>query len=238
MDGKFALLVAAHEGRADLCQLLIEAGASVTATDREGFSALHVACVDLLGEGRGPSWVTEHEEVVKLLLSYGAHVNGLDSGGFSPLMYCAQQRHNDRVDDIGIAELLLEYGASLSACSQGPSDGGLAGMTAYDIAIKLGAHKVAELLRSAAAAEGAAATQSQTQSDKINAFLTFCDEKLVPANKKGVARLCAAGIKPGSSLIGTPQHLRTEEQERASIAGETLLAEAILEHAGICRDDM
>eukprot|EP00966_Prymnesium_polylepis_P134474 3107944-Prymnesium_polylepis.1 len=135
-NGKFALLTAANEGRADLCQMLIDYGASVTATDREGFSALHVACVDLAGEGRGATWVADHEEVVKLLLSCGSDVNALNTGGFSPLMYCAQQLRGDRVDEIGIAELLLEHGASIDVCFQGEGDGRLAGMTAYDIAIK------------------------------------------------------------------------------------------------------
>ena len=46
-------------------------------------------------------------------------------------------------------QVLLDYGADPSICIEQPRDSSLAGMTAYDIAVKVGALQMAALLSSA-----------------------------------------------------------------------------------------
>ena len=45
--GRTALMLAANEGRLDLCTALLDAGASAACTDGRGMTPLHAACVDL-----------------------------------------------------------------------------------------------------------------------------------------------------------------------------------------------
>ena len=46
-QGRTALMLAANNGRADLCARLLDAGARAASADGAGLTALHSACVDL-----------------------------------------------------------------------------------------------------------------------------------------------------------------------------------------------
>ena len=72
---------------------LVRAGADVNARDRNGFMALHVACV------------CGHRSVVELLLQAGADANARDAFGFAALHMAAQEGRRD------VVELLVRSGA-------------------------------------------------------------------------------------------------------------------------------
>lgn len=166
--GQTALMTAALKGRVELCELLVRAGASVDATDSRGLTPLHFACSDLLGEGKGSSWVAEHERVVALLLENGAAVDAQSVKGVTALMYCAQQLRGARARDVGPARLLLGAGAlttpritAAHAAAGELGDGITPGHTARDFALecadRTGSSPMLELLDAAAVAEGEAA---------------------------------------------------------------------------------
>ena len=69
---------AARHGQAEAARLLLEAGASVGATDGGGRSALLVACA--MG----------HLEIVRLLLEASAAVGQAADGGFTPLIVACE----------------------------------------------------------------------------------------------------------------------------------------------------
>ena len=76
---------------------LVRAGADVNARDRNGFMALHVACV------------CGHRSVVELLLQAGADANARDAFGFAALHMAAQEGRRD------VVELLVRSGADANA---------------------------------------------------------------------------------------------------------------------------
>ncbi|XP_067662471.1 uncharacterized protein [Haliotis asinina] len=85
-----------RHGHVRTVKLLLEKGASITGTDRYGYSPLATACF------RG------HLEIVKLLLEKGASVSGTDMDGYSPLGRACFKGH------LELVKLLLEKGASVT----------------------------------------------------------------------------------------------------------------------------
>jgi uncharacterized protein len=98
-DGFTALHYAAFFGKAEVANVLIEAGAKVDAYTQNAFAnqPLHAAAA-----GR-------HLEVCRILLAAGADVNATQHGGYTPLHEAAQS------GDVELAELFLSAGADPSA---------------------------------------------------------------------------------------------------------------------------
>lgn len=93
--------MAAREGREDIVQLLLDAGANINLSSRkDGDTPLIIAC----SEG--------HVKVAQKLLSAGASVNGPNSGGWTPLLYAAYYGHKE------VVELLLANGANINQVSK------------------------------------------------------------------------------------------------------------------------
>jgi tetratricopeptide (TPR) repeat protein len=94
-NGKTALMLAANNGRLDLCKTLLEAGASPSAIDGDGQTALHAAAVDLhLAAERAEAGLQcDPGGVFALLLSRGAPI-GVQCRGSSQ----AQLFHFDKVE--------------------------------------------------------------------------------------------------------------------------------------------
>ncbi|KAI1025080.1 hypothetical protein LB504_009748 [Fusarium proliferatum] len=92
------LMRAAMYGNEECMRLMISSGASVSAADRQGRTALfYAACSE---------W--ESKAKVNLLLDHGADVNSADHSGRTPLSYAAQLRF---IFDKGCVQLLLNRGA-------------------------------------------------------------------------------------------------------------------------------
>jgi len=87
------LINAAHCGRKDVVELLLNNGADVNAKSNDGWSALTYAARN----GR--------KDVVELLLNAGTDINAKDNYGWSALMYAVAYGHKD------VVELLKRYGA-------------------------------------------------------------------------------------------------------------------------------
>lgn len=240
--GKTPLMAAANKGRADICGLLLKAGASATATDREGFSPLHTACVDLSDPDKGPAWVADHEAVVAMLLARGANVNAQNAGGMNALMYCAQQLRGTRKEETGIAKRLIEAGATTTIRIM-PEHAKVAetciGFLPIGFVVEPDAPMRA-LLTAAAAAEGAAAVEIYADDRRIEEYLSFSDEYIKPVHNKGAEALRAAGVEVDDT---DPRALRAEnktpEQHRASILQETLKAIVLVgRFAGLTEETM
>lgn len=124
-NGETPVHPAAHDGHYEVVELLIRAGADLTAQEDHhwGGTALH--------------WAAERQPViVALLLDHGADVNSRNvRTGQTPLHYCA------RCDDVPeVAELLLARGAD-------PAIRDNRGNLALDFAERRAGSKVAEVLR-------------------------------------------------------------------------------------------
>ncbi|EFN80905.1 E3 ubiquitin-protein ligase MIB2 isoform X2 [Harpegnathos saltator] len=88
---KTCLQVAAHQGQRDLCNLLLDVGASLRAVDEDGDTPLHYAAF-----GNQP-------EVMELLLSRGATINAVNNGRCSALHVAVNKQHAQCV------KMLLRY---------------------------------------------------------------------------------------------------------------------------------
>uniref|UniRef100_A0A8C9WVF7 Uncharacterized protein n=1 Tax=Sander lucioperca TaxID=283035 RepID=A0A8C9WVF7_SANLU len=101
-DGKTLLASAAHDGSANVAELLLTHGsdplvrADVDGCDAEGRTALRAA-----------AW-GGHEEIVLTLLDYGAQVDKADSKGRTPLIAAAYMGHHEAV------EILLDHNAEVN----------------------------------------------------------------------------------------------------------------------------
>ncbi|CAB0033543.1 unnamed protein product [Trichogramma brassicae] len=94
-EGMTALMLAAQEGHANLCELLLDKGAQLEDQDVRGHGALTWACM----RGR--------IQAVQLLLERGADVAACDRAGRSPLDLAACQVNQK------IVQLLLDKGAAI-----------------------------------------------------------------------------------------------------------------------------
>ncbi|KAL8597549.1 hypothetical protein ACOMHN_033420 [Nucella lapillus] len=98
--GYTGLHVACHEGWGDIAELYINLAADVTATTRNGQTALHFACQC--------SSHTASADVTRILLQAGADVNTQDIRGDTPLLKASREGHSDTM------ELLIQYGADVN----------------------------------------------------------------------------------------------------------------------------
>ena len=97
-DGWTCLMIAARYGHLDICRLLIDKGAQVTAKDKNGNTPLHCAAYQ------------GHVEIVRLLCDHGADVEARDIRGLTPLHYAACYAHISIVK-----ELIEERNAEINA---------------------------------------------------------------------------------------------------------------------------
>lgn len=96
-DGTTALLYAAHQGDAELVEILLEAGANPDVTNEYGAFPLSEAVIN------------DASAVVRLLLEHGASVDQSNPEGETALMVAARQ------GSTAIARMLLEHGAEINA---------------------------------------------------------------------------------------------------------------------------
>eukprot|EP00397_Hematodinium_sp_SG-2012_P009081 GEMP01009155.1.p1 GENE.GEMP01009155.1~~GEMP01009155.1.p1 ORF type:complete len:651 (+),score=146.15 GEMP01009155.1:143-2095(+) len=88
--GRTPLLFAADEGYSDVCRVLLEQKADVTATDSDGFTALHWACAPNVTEQGGDE---DHLGTIKILLDHRADIEAQGTDGKTPLQYAQEEGH-------------------------------------------------------------------------------------------------------------------------------------------------
>lgn len=88
--GRTALMLAANNGRLDMCTVLLEAGASPVAADSAGYTPLHTACLDLqlVAERQEAGMDCEPGQVVALLLAHGADPTLRSAEGLTAFDLC------------------------------------------------------------------------------------------------------------------------------------------------------
>jgi ankyrin repeat protein len=156
-DGITALILAAQNDQPDIVKLLLENRANPDLEDKNGWTALKTAayhgsarCVQILANrsktdlSRGLLFaaLSEHKDVVKILLDYGAEVDSRSPDGRTPLMLAASKGNKE------IVNMLLQAGADPSLTDQ-------SGATAESTAAAKGFREIAELLRSHAGSKPA-----------------------------------------------------------------------------------
>lgn len=105
-EGVTALMLAAGAGDLEMVRLLVGAGASVDATDLQGWSALTKAvCNPVLNRG--------FPEVVQTLIGAGADIEACIGYAVRPLMLAAGY------GEAGVVEVLLAAGADVRAENEG-----------------------------------------------------------------------------------------------------------------------
>lgn len=229
--GATPLMKAANKGRADLCAVLLDAGASVSATDHRSFQPLHCACAgieDMLGRER------EYEAVFALLLERGASPNQENAEWMAPLMYCGQRLGGELANATRIAEMLLAAGADMTTryhCQP------LLGYSAVDFALMHGSQTpFMALLRQAAADRGAETLAWLAEAEKIGEWISFHDARIGPAHQAGTDAMLAAGVPYGTVHDGAS---KDPAVGAASILQEVGKAEAIVgDYGGLSPDDM
>ena len=92
-----ALIETAENGQVEVCQLLIERGANVNATNRSGITPLHLAAY------------YGHVEVCRLLIDRRADINTMTSSNWTPLHLAAFHGYVDA------CQLLIQAGANVNA---------------------------------------------------------------------------------------------------------------------------
>jgi ankyrin repeat protein len=118
--GLTMLMVAAHEGREEILDQLIQGGANLEARDESGYTALMFAC----NAGKNGC--------VTRLLAARADVNARDKDGSTPLMFAAQHGNN------AIVTLLLQAGGDPNAAgTHGLSALGFAKQNGHDETLRL-----------------------------------------------------------------------------------------------------
>jgi len=111
--GRFLIspLFAALFGDAKMVECLINKGANANEADDDGISAL------------GWTTISNHPDVMQVLLAHGSDVNHVDKFGMTPLLYAASINYGDTE----VLEKLIAAGADLKAKNK-------EGLTAYDLA--------------------------------------------------------------------------------------------------------
>ena len=119
--GLTPLMYAARQGSTAAVRALIDAGASPSTTDPEGFAPLQLAIVN------------GHYDTAAALIEKGADVNQADRSGQTPLFAVADMRSllwaynrptpraRTTLDSLGLAKLLLAKGAKVDAKLTGPA---------------------------------------------------------------------------------------------------------------------
>lgn len=102
-NGDLPLMIALKKGYSVIAKILLDAGADVNAKDKLGLTPLLVACGK---KSQG------YRLIAELLIKKGAFVNVRDSLGFTPLLLSLSG------GTIEIAELLVERGADVFACTR------------------------------------------------------------------------------------------------------------------------
>ena len=97
MNGRTALMAAAQEGKNNTVALLLECGAKIEASDKEGMTALMSAAFH------------GHSDAVEALLERGANMEARNKDGWTALMLAAERGRSD------IIKLLLKNGANIYA---------------------------------------------------------------------------------------------------------------------------
>jgi ankyrin repeat protein len=147
-DGATALILAAQNDQPDIVKILLQNRAEPDKEDNNGWTALSTAayrgsarCVQILADrsktdlSRGLLFATlsEHKDVLKILLDYGAEVDSRSSDGRTPLMLAASKGNKE------IVNMLLQAGADPSLTDQ-------SGVTAESTAAAKGFREIVELL--------------------------------------------------------------------------------------------
>ncbi|KAJ7759534.1 ankyrin repeat-containing domain protein [Mycena metata] len=95
------LSVASQNGQLDVVKFLIERGADVNASNKDGYTSLYLA------SERG------HLGVVEFLIEHGADVNARNKDGYTSLHLVSRDGHLD------IVKFLIEHGADINASTEG-----------------------------------------------------------------------------------------------------------------------
>ena len=113
-QGRTALMLAANNGRVDLCTMLLDAGASAAAVDGEGSNALHACCIDLnLAAERAEAGLDcNPAAVVALLLTRGAPVDAMTADGMTALGCCERHVREGHEAAAACAALLEDWAQS------------------------------------------------------------------------------------------------------------------------------
>lgn len=108
-----ALIAAAVSGDTNAAKAAIEAGADVNARDGHGMTPLMFAAKGERPNQSSPE-VTDHPDVVRLLLERGADFNANeDSEGFHALFWAVRYGHGE------VVKVLIEKGADVNAKDKG-----------------------------------------------------------------------------------------------------------------------
>jgi ankyrin repeat protein len=107
-----ALFAAAGSGDTNAAKAAIDAGADANARDGNGMTPLMFAAKGVRPNQSSPD-VTDHPDVVRLLLERGADVNATDEEGFHALFWAARYGHGD------VVKVLIEHGADVNAKHKG-----------------------------------------------------------------------------------------------------------------------
>ncbi|XP_067660126.1 putative ankyrin repeat protein RF_0381 [Haliotis asinina] len=100
VDGWTAVMHAASDGRKDVFDVLVKAGANLSLVNSNNESILHLACVE------------ENVEIVKYLMKRDiVDINSQDINGWTPIMHAVSGGHKD------VFDVFLEAGADLSHVS-------------------------------------------------------------------------------------------------------------------------
>jgi ankyrin repeat protein len=147
-DGITALILAAQNDQPDIVKILLQNRADPDKEDNHGWTALSTAayrgsarCVQILADrsktdlSRALLFATlsEHKDVIKILLDYGAEVDSRSGDGRTPLILAASKGNKE------IVNMLLQAGADPSLTDQ-------SGATAESTAAAKGFREIAELL--------------------------------------------------------------------------------------------
>jgi len=131
--GWTVLMFAAREGHAEIAKILLDNGADVNASGKEGWEWGGATALIIAAE-KG------HTEIIKIFLARGAKVNGKNNHGNTALMYAAEFGHPE------VVKLLLASGADVT-----PKDKD--GETALVTATRKGYTDIVQLLKNAGAKE-------------------------------------------------------------------------------------
>jgi ankyrin repeat protein len=103
-QGETLLMTAARSGQVDIVKMLLDDGAAIEAkTKVSAQTALMWAASQ------------NHDQVVRLLIERGADVRAESKGGFTPMLFAAQQ------GNVGIARMLMAAGVGVNAVGNGPA---------------------------------------------------------------------------------------------------------------------